>query len=51
MVLGENLFFPKLDYDLNLITFSQVAAKYLESCGYEPYECGSEDEARARVAS
>ena len=50
-LLGENrdVFFPKLDHDLNLITFSQIAARYLESRGYEPYECGSEDEARARV--
>ena len=50
-LLGENrdVFFPKLDYDLNLITFSQIAVRYLESRGYEPYECGSEDEARARV--
>lgn len=50
-LLGENrdVFFPKLDYDLNLITFSQIAVKYLESRGYEPHECGSEDEARARV--
>lgn len=23
-----------------------LAAKYFESRGYEPYECGSEDEAR-----
>ncbi|MDE5897968.1 MAG: UDP-N-acetylglucosamine 4,6-dehydratase, partial [Treponemataceae bacterium] len=30
-------------------TFSQIAARYLESRGYEPYECESEDEARARV--
>lgn len=50
-LIGENrdVFFPKFDYDLNLITFSQIAARYLESRGYEPYECGSEDEARARV--
>lgn len=26
-----------------------LAARYLESCGYEPYECESKDEARARV--
>lgn len=26
-----------------------LAAKYLEGRGYEPYECESEDEARARV--
>lgn len=50
-LLGENrdVFFPKLDHDLNLIPFSQIAVKYLESRGYEPYECRSEDEARARV--
>ncbi|MBD5434639.1 MAG: UDP-N-acetylglucosamine 4,6-dehydratase [Treponema sp.] len=50
-LIGENrdVFFPKLDHDLNLVTFSQIAARYLESRGYEPYECGSEDEARARV--
>ena len=50
-LLGENrdVFFPKLDHDLNLITFSQIAVRYLEGRGYEPYECGSEDEARARV--
>ena len=50
-LIGENrdVFFPKLDYDLNLVTFSQIAVRYLESRGYEPYECGSEDEARARV--
>ena len=50
-LLGENrdVFFPNLDHDLNLITFSQIAVRYLESRGYEPYECRSEDEARARV--
>lgn len=26
-----------------------LAARYLESRGYEPYECESEDEAHARV--
>ena len=26
-----------------------LAARYLESRGYVPYECGSEDEAHARV--
>ena len=49
--LGENrdLFFPKLDHDLNLVTFSSIAEKYLESLGYEPVQCATEDEARARV--
>ena len=48
---GENrdIFFPKLDHGLNLITFSSIAEKYLESRGYEPYECKTEDEARNSV--
>lgn len=51
-LLGENrdLFFPKLDHDLNLVTFSSIAEKYLESLGYEPVQCAIEDEARSRVA-
>jgi FlaA1/EpsC-like NDP-sugar epimerase len=50
-LLGENreIFFPKLDYSLNLITFSEIAEKYLEDKGYEPVQCATEDEARNRV--
>ena len=50
-LLGENrdLFFPKLDASANLITFSEIADRYLRHRGYEPVECSSEDEARARV--
>lgn len=50
-LLGENrdVFFPKLDHDLNLITFSEIAEKYLENLGYEPVHCSTEDEARKRV--
>jgi hypothetical protein len=49
-LLGENrdIFFPKLDDKLHLITFSEVARHYLLDLGYEPYECASEEEARAR---
>lgn len=51
-LLGENrdLFFPKLDAGANLITFSEIAVRYLEARGYEPVECATEDEARARVS-
>jgi hypothetical protein len=51
-LLGENrdIFFPKLNYNLNLITFSDIAVKYLENLGYEPVECATEDEARSRVS-
>ncbi len=50
-IFGENrdLFFPKLDAEENLISFSEIAVRYLHRLGYEPYECGSEDEARSRV--
>lgn len=47
-LLGENrdIFFPKLSEKLHLITFADIAIKYLEKIGYEPYLCDSEDEAR-----
>jgi len=50
-ILGENrdIFFPKLSEKLHLITFSEIARKYLLNLGYEPFECASEDEARQRV--
>lgn len=52
-VFGENrdVFFPKLSEQLHLITFAEIAVKYLEQLGYEPYECESEDEARALMIS
>ncbi|GHU76796.1 UDP-N-acetylglucosamine 4,6-dehydratase [Spirochaetia bacterium] len=50
-LLGENrdIFFPKLDYGLNLITFSEIAERYLENLGLEPVQCATEDEAREKV--
>jgi FlaA1/EpsC-like NDP-sugar epimerase len=50
-LLGENrdIFFPKLSDKLHLITFSDIAVKYLENIGYEPYLCKTEEEARALV--
>jgi len=50
-IFGENrdIFFPKLSEELHLITFSEIAIKYLEAKGYEPYLCKDEDEARALV--
>ncbi|MDA9324123.1 UDP-N-acetylglucosamine 4,6-dehydratase [bacterium] len=51
-LLGENrdIFFPKLSEKLHLVTFSEIAVRYLREQGYEPYECKSEDEARERAA-
>lgn len=46
---NRNIFFPKLSEKLHLITFCEIAVRYLRERGYEPYECGSEDEARDRA--
>jgi FlaA1/EpsC-like NDP-sugar epimerase len=50
-LLGENrdIFFPKLSEKLHLITFSEIAIRYLREHGYEPYECKSEGEARNKA--
>ena len=50
-LLGNNrdIFFPKLSEKLHLVTFSDIAIRYLRDHGYEPYECESEDEARDRA--
>lgn len=47
-IFGENrdIFFPKLSEELHLITFADIAVKYLRDLGYEPYLCANEDEAR-----
>jgi FlaA1/EpsC-like NDP-sugar epimerase len=52
-LLGENrdIFFPKLDPAANLLTFSEIAVRYLESLGYEPESCPSEDEARQKAST
>ena len=51
-LLGENreIFFPKLSEHLHLITFSDIAERYLRQMGYEPFRCASEKEARDRAA-
>jgi len=47
-LLGENrdIFFPKLNEKLHLITFSEIAKKYLKAKGLTPYLCQDEDQAR-----
>ncbi|GGF08044.1 UDP-N-acetylglucosamine 4,6-dehydratase [Flavobacterium limi] len=47
-IFGENrdVFFPKLSETLHLITFADVAVKYLAELGYEAYQCETEQEAR-----
>ena len=49
--LGDNrdIFFPKLSEHLHLVTFSEIAVRYLEERGFEVYECATEEEARGRT--
>ena len=50
-IFGENrdIFFPKLTKALHLISFSDIAVKYLKNNGFEPYLCKTEDEARKLI--
>ncbi|MDR1418995.1 MAG: UDP-N-acetylglucosamine 4,6-dehydratase, partial [Treponema sp.] len=50
-LLGENrdIFFPKLDYDSNLVTFSEIAERFLDRLGYEAVKYETEEEARRSV--
>jgi len=52
-IFGENrdIFFPKLSEELHLISFADIAIKYLNNLGYEPYLCKSENEARQLIHS
>jgi FlaA1/EpsC-like NDP-sugar epimerase len=51
-LLGGNrdIFFPKLSEALHLTQFSDIAARFLESLGFTPHECATEEEARQRAA-
>jgi len=48
---GENMdiYFPKLNESTDQRTFADIAIKILEKRGFEPYQCSSEQEARALV--
>jgi FlaA1/EpsC-like NDP-sugar epimerase len=47
-IFGKNrdIFFPKLNESLYLISFADIAIKYLNDKGLEPYLCSTENEAR-----
>jgi len=49
-LLGENrdIFFPKLNEQLHLTNFSDIAERFIKNLGYEPYYCSTEQEARDR---
>ncbi len=50
-IFGESrdIFFPKLNENLHLITFADIAVKYLKRLNYDPYLCKDEKEARELV--
>ena len=50
-IFGENkdIFFPKLNKEKDLLSFSDLAIKYLRERGYEAFICKSEDEARELI--
>ena len=52
-IFGENrdIFFPKLSEELHLISFSEIAIKYLKNRGFKPYICSNEKDARELVSS
>ena len=52
-IFGDNrdIYFPKLSEKLDLISFADIAVKYLENLGYEPYLCKDEDEARELMST
>jgi len=52
-IFGESrdVFFPKLSEELHLISFSDIAVKYLENIGYEPYLCSTEEDARILMST
>lgn len=47
-ILGEDreVFFPNFDARYNLVSFSDLAEKFLHASGYKPFYCNSEQEAR-----
>lgn len=48
---NREILFPKLSEDLHLITFSEIATRYLRQLGYEPHLCATEEEARSLCAT
>ncbi len=50
-VFGENrdVFFPKLSEELHLISFAEIAEKYVALLGFNPVECSTEEQARELV--
>ena len=50
-IFGENrdIFFPKLSESLHLLSFADIALKYLETKKLKAHICETEDEARSKI--
>ena len=50
-ILGESgdMFFPKLDPETDMETFTHIGDRLLEEMGYQPIYCNSENEAREKA--
>lgn len=48
---NRDIFFPKLNKDLHLMSFADIVSNYLSSLNYKTYLCDSEDEARHKIKS
>lgn len=48
-LFGDNrdIFFPKLNENLHLISFADIAVQFLKNLGYIPYRCSHEEEGRS----
>jgi len=47
--VNRDIFFPKLDDELHLKKFSDIAINFLKNKGFEPFLCDSEDQARELI--
>jgi len=52
-LLGKSgeIIFPKMDYEVDMMSFSSIGIKLLEEMGYVPHICESEKEAREFIAN
>jgi FlaA1/EpsC-like NDP-sugar epimerase len=52
-ILGDNrdIFFPKLDDELHLTSFVDIASRFVSELGFQPYICDTEEQARIKAES
>lgn len=45
---SDQIYIPKLTDELKLISFEEIARRFIQQLGFDTFECSSEDEARGR---